>query len=305
MLDPVEFGKAMAAIVKDATAPLLRRIEDQDARIKELEARQPERGADGKDGTSVTIADVEPMLAEMVGRAVAAIPAPKDGADGKDAEPIDVHEVVRELIACDEIKTILDPMTAEAVAKHMAENPVQHGKDGAPGRDGKDGERGPQGEKGMDGSNGRDGLDVKDLFRADGGRLVAVLSDGTTKELGEFVGKDGKDGLNGKDGADFTECEIDYDGERTITIRSGAATITKTVPIPLDRGYYREGMASEKGDIVTHDGNAWIAQRDTKTKPCRESADWRMLARRGRDGRDGIDAKPAPGPVKLKGDGDA
>jgi hypothetical protein len=305
MLDPVEFGKSMAAIVKDATAPLLRRIEDQDARIKELEARQPERGADGKDGTSVTIADVEPMLAEMVGRAVAAIPAPKDGADGKDAEPIDVHEVVRELIACDEIKTILDPMTAEAVAKHMAENPVQHGKDGAPGRDGKDGERGPQGEKGMDGSNGRDGLDVKDLFRADGGRLVAVLSDGTTRDLGEFVGKDGRDGLNGNDGADFTDCTIDYDGERTITIRSGAATITKTVPIPLDRGYYREGMASEKGDIVTHDGNAWIAQRDTKAKPCRESADWRMLARRGRDGRDGIDAKPAPGPVKLKGDGDA
>jgi hypothetical protein len=305
MLDPVEFGKSMAAIVKDATAPLLRRIEDQDARIKELEARQPERGADGKDGTSVTIADVEPMLAEMVGRAVAAIPAPKDGADGKDAEPIDVHEVVRELIACDEIKTILDPMTAEAVAKHMAENPVQHGKDGAPGRDGKDGERGPQGEKGMDGSNGRDGLDVKDLFRADGGRLVAVLSDGTTRDLGEFVGKDGRDGLNGNDGADFTDCTIDYDGERTITIRSGSATITKTVPIPIDRGYYREGMASEKGDIVTHDGNAWIAQRDTKAKPCRESADWRMLARRGRDGRDGIDAKPAPGPVKLKGDGDA
>jgi hypothetical protein len=305
MLDPVEFGKSMAAIVKDATAPLLRRIEDQDARIKELDARQPERGADGKDGTSVTIADVEPMLAEMVGRAVAAIPAPKDGADGKDAEPIEVHEVVRELIACDEIKTILDPMTAEAVAKHMAENPVQHGKDGAPGRDGKDGERGPQGEKGMDGSNGRDGLDVKDLFRADGGRLVAVLSDGTTRDLGEFVGKDGRDGLNGNDGADFTDCTIDYDGERTITIRSVAATITKTVPIPLDRGYYREGMASEKGDIVTHDGNAWIAQRDTKAKPCRESADWRMLARRGRDGRDGIDAKPAPGPVKLKGDGDA
>ena len=305
MLDPVEFGKSMAAIVKDATAPLLRRIEDQDARIKELEARQPERGADGKDGTSVTIADVEPMLAEMVGRAVAAIPAPKDGADGKDAEPIDVHEVVRELIACDEIKTILDPMTAEAVAKHMAENPVQHGKDGAPGRDGKDGERGPQGEKGMDGSNGRDGLDVKDLFRADGGRLVAVLSDGTTRDLGEFVGKDGRDGLNGNDGADFTDCTIDYDGERTITIRSGSATITKTVPIPIDRGYYRDGMASEKGDIVTHDGNAWIAQRDTKAKPCRESGDWRMLARRGRDGRDGIDAKPAPGPVKLKGDGDA
>lgn len=32
MLDPVEFGKAMAAIVKEATAPLLRRIEELEAR---------------------------------------------------------------------------------------------------------------------------------------------------------------------------------------------------------------------------------------------------------------------------------
>lgn len=32
MLDPTEFGKAMAAIVKDATAPLLKRIEELEAR---------------------------------------------------------------------------------------------------------------------------------------------------------------------------------------------------------------------------------------------------------------------------------
>jgi hypothetical protein len=308
MLDPVEFGKAMAAIVKEAQAPLLMRIE-------QLESRPPERGADGvngKDGASITVSDVAPMIAELVAKAIAEIPPPVngvDGSDGKDADPIDVKEVVAELLAGDEIKTLVDLHVAEAlpatVAKHFDANPVQHGKDGRDGAPGKDGEPGQRGADGTKGDPGRDGLDVKDLFRADGGRLVAVLSDGTTKDLGEFVGKDGKDGLNGKDGADFTECEIDYDGERTITIRSGAATITKTVPIPLDRGYYREGMASEKGDIVTHDGNAWIAQRDTKAKPCRESADWRMLARRGRDGRDGIDAKPAPGPVKLKGDGDA
>lgn len=343
MLDPVEFGKSMAAIVKEAQAPLLKRIE-------QLEARQLERGEKGdpgKDGASVSVADVAPMIADLVAKAVAEIPPPKDGVDGKDgadgasvsaadvatmvdsvvaeyiaqlpppvngvdgkdgkdADPIDVKEIVAELLAGDEIKTLVDLHVSEAlpeaVAKHFDANPVQHGKDG---RDGKDGEPGPRGSDGAKGDPGRDGLDVKDLFRADGGRLVAVMSDGSTKDLGEFVGKDGKDGLNGKDGADFTECEIDYDGERTITIRSGSAAITKTVPIPLDRGYYRDGMASEKGDIVTHDGNAWIAQRDTKAKPCRESEDWRMLARRGRDGRDGIDAKPAPGPVKLKGGGDA
>jgi hypothetical protein len=294
MLDPVEFGKSMAAIVKEAQAPLLKRIE-------QLEARQLERGEKGEQGERGLPGDQGP-----IGERGEQGPQGERGESGKDADPIDVKEVVAELLAGDEIKTLVDLHVSaalpEAVAKHFDANPVQHGKDG---RDGKDGEPGPRGSDGAKGDPGRDGLDVKDLFRADGGRLVAVMSDGSTKDLGEFVGKDGKDGLNGKDGADFTECEIDYDGERTITIRSGSAAITKTVPIPLDRGYYRDGMASEKGDIVTHDGNAWIAQRDTKAKPCRESEDWRMLARRGRDGRDGIDAKPAPGPVKLKGSGDA
>jgi hypothetical protein len=212
MLDPVEFGKAMGAIVKDATAPLLRRIE-------ELEARQLERGEKGDrgdDGASVTVADVSPMIADLVAKAVAEIPVPKDGVDGKDgkdADPIDVKEVVSELLAGDEIKTLVDLHVAAAlpdtVAKHFEANPVRNGKDGDPGRDG---DRGDPGTPGKDGDPGRDGLDVKDLFRADGGRLVAVMSDGTTKDLGEFVGKDGTNGTNGKDGRDglgFDDCEIE------------------------------------------------------------------------------------------------
>src|SRR5690606_40120488 len=59
------------------------------------------------------------------------------------------------------------------------------GKDGDPGKDGSNGD------------NGKDGLDVKDLFRADGGKLVAVMSDGSTKDLGKFVGKDGEPGRDG------------------------------------------------------------------------------------------------------------
>ncbi|MBC8718759.1 hypothetical protein [Ochrobactrum sp. Marseille-Q0166] len=45
-----------------------------------------------------------------------------------------------------------------------------------------------------DGKDGRDGLDLKDLFRGEGGVLIATMSDGRIKELGQFVGKDGENG---------------------------------------------------------------------------------------------------------------
>ena len=182
MLDPVEFGNAMAAIVKDAVSPLVRRIE-------ELEARKPEKGV--------------------------------------------------------------------------------------------------QGDAGEPGADGKDGAGVADLLIGRDGNLVATMTDGRTKSLGLVVGKDGAAGRDGKDGADFTHVEIEYDGERTIIVRGKDGEIRKNVPVPLDRGYWREGMESKQADIVTHDGNAWIALRDTKAKPDHSNKeDWRLFARRGRDGRD-------------------
>lgn len=71
MIDPVEFGKQMAAIVRDATEPLKQRI-------KELEAAL-ENQPTPKDGESITVEDVAPMIREEVAKAVSQIPAPKDG----------------------------------------------------------------------------------------------------------------------------------------------------------------------------------------------------------------------------------
>src|SRR5690606_23911953 len=108
---------------------------------------------------------------------------------------------------------------------------------------------------------------------------------------------------DGKDGADFSEASIDYDGERTITIKGKGGEIVKHVPIPLDRGYWREGMAAQKADILTHDGNAWLAIRDTKSKPCAENKeDWRLFARKGRDGKDGRNGIDKTAPVKVNPD---
>lgn len=284
MIDPVLFGQQMAAIVREATAPLIKRIE-------ELESRDPVKGDPGqsvtpediapmvaaevakavaaipapKDGQSVTVEDIAPILAEQVRDAVDALPKPKDGRDGKDAPPVE--------IAIEDITdaVLRAPGAIEAaVSKHLEANPPAPGKDGV-------------------------GLAGAVIDRD--GALVVTLTSGETKNLGPVVGRDGKDG------ADFTDFDIDYDGERTITIKGRGGDITKRVPMPLDRGYWREGMACEKGDIVTEGGSAWIALRDTKAKPALEhKEDWRLFARKGRDGRDGRNGVDKTAPAKVKPD---
>lgn len=299
MLDPVEFGKSMGQIVSNAIGPLLKRIED-------LEARQPLKGDKGEDGK-----DAQPLDREQIVKEVSTMfaenfeewkksmtPQKGDkgdrGDDGKDADQIDVKEVVAELLTCPEINTLVDLHAAAAVEKHFEAHPVKDGKPGEPGAKGDKGDRGEPGEKGLDGIGQAGAMIDRD------GCLIITTTKGEAKNLGTVVGKDGSPG---KDGADFSDCSIEYDGVRSIVIRSKTgAEITKRLPIPMDAGYWRDGMSCEKGDIVTQQGNAWIALRDTKAKPCTENKeDWRLFARKGKDGvdgRPGRDLGPAP-PVKL------
>lgn len=293
MIDPVLFGQQMAAIVREATAPLIKRIE-------ELESREPVKGEDGK---SVTAEDVAPLIQEEVAKAVAQIPPAKDGKDGKDADPVEISLE-------DITKAVLQAPEAieAAVNKHLETNPPAPGKDGVGmagasiDRDGNliltltNGEAKNLGRVvGKDGENGQDGAGLAGASISRDGELVVTLSSGEQKSLGPVVGRDGKDG------ADFTDFDITYDGDRTITIKGRGGDITKRVPMPLDKGYWREGMACEKGDIVTEGGSAWIALRDTKAKPALEhKEDWRLFARKGRDGKDGKNGIDKTLPAKVK-----
>lgn len=257
MLDPTEFGKAMASIVRDATAPLLKRIE-------ELEARQPLQGEKGAQG--------EP---------------------GRDAEPVEAAAVVAELLAGDEVKTLVDLQVAESIAEYFKANPVQHGKDGAPG------EKGDKGDS-IKGDTGTDGIGLAGAMIDREGDLVVTTTKGDAIKLGKVVGKDGE---RGRDGTDFEGAELDYDGERGLVLRAKDGTErVKRLPIPMNKGYWRESMSCAKADIVTHNGTAWIALKDTTAKPCIENSDdWQLFARKGRDGVDGKsgrDLGPAP-TVKL------
>lgn len=188
-------------------------------------------------------------------------------------------EIIKEILGGDELATLVNLEVTQAVAQI---EPIQ----------------GEKGEPGKDGENGKDGIGLAGALIDRDGNLVVTMTNGEAKSLGPVTGKDGQPG---KDGADFSDAAIDWDGERTIVIRGNGAEIRKTVPVPLDRGYYRDGMSAEKGDILTHNGSAWIALRETKSKPCYENKeDWRLFARRGQDGKDGV-MPVSSDPVKLHG----
>lgn len=110
-------------------------------------------------------------------------------------------------------------------------------------------------------------------------------------------GNHGKDGLNGKDGADglgFDDMDVEYDGERGLTLRFSQGERLKefpfTLPIPLDRGQHKAGADYIRGDAVTHGGSLWIAQKATEDKPGTSDA-WRLAVKCGRDGKHGKDGE--------------
>lgn len=196
------------------------------------------------------------------------------GDPGQDAPQveIDTADVVKELLASEGIRQLVE-LEVEA---HLTENPPPAGEKGEPGQD---------------------GAGIADLLIDRDGNLIATFTDGRMKSLGVVVGKDG---APGRDGADFSDVSIDYDGERTITIKGRGGEIVKRVPIPLDRGYWSPGQSYEKGDVVTHNGVAFIAKLDTSAEPKTEnSTDWRILARKGRDGKDGRNGIDKTAPVKI------
>lgn len=171
------------------------------------------------------------------------------------------------------------------------------GERGIPGPEGKQGPPGIRGEKGDCGAAGKDGLDGIGLaggFIGRDGHLVLTFTDGRTAKLENVVGKDGKDGEPGKDGRDglgFEDLNIDYDGEREVTIklsRDGVTTIARKIdfPVAIYRGVYVEGKQYVRGDMVTWGGSLYHCNEPTGDKPGGTSKAWTLAVKRGADGRD-------------------
>lgn len=308
MNDPVDYGRQLAGIVREATAPLKAQVAALEAQIKALEQRamtpgpQGERGEPGSVGERGEKGDPGPAPSDdQIAAAVAAYlksnpPAKGEkGEPGRDADPIDIADVCKELLTMPELSTLASIHAAEAVAKHFEMHPVRDGKDGEPGPKGEKGDPGPAGK------DGADGLALREFLRSQDGHLHAVLSDGTTRDLGEIQGKDGRDGVS------LESFDLAYDDvQHEVILRAKAGSAEKELRFPAGgihhKGYWREGIQAKGGDAWTHDGILWIAKRTTSAEPSTANKDdWSIGARKGRDGRDGRNGRDLgpPPPVKL------
>lgn len=189
-------------------------------------------------------------------------------------------DVAKTILGGDEIATLVDLHVTEAVSQI---DPIK-------------------GEKGEPGQDGRDGIGLAGALIDRNGELVVTLANGEAKSLGQVVGRDGVNGTNGKDGAGLVDLVRSYDADaHEIVEKWGEKELRYPAGGIRPGGYWREGTKAVAAQVWNHAGVAWIAKRDTSSKPMRESDDWEIFANKGRDGQDGKVVK-APEPVKL-GDG--
>jgi len=232
-----------------------------------------------------SFAVVEERLKALEARAPVRGEKGETGRDGKDVDMAEVQRMIDEAVA---------RIAAEEVAKAVAALPYP-----------KDGERGPAGEKGEQGPAGppgRDGLDAVEFFRDANGHLIASMSNGTTRDLGDITGlpgADGKDGApgapgtngvdgkDGKDGLGFDDLDLAIaDDGIAIKFQRGDEVKAFALPVPVDCGVYNPIKTYRKGNGVTWGGSYWIAQKDGPGKPDTPDSGWRLAVKRGQNGKD-------------------
>ncbi len=328
MIDPVEFGTAMGAIVREATAPLIARIEQLEkalsaqaipsadevaARIDlsalaksaaELVPAPQDADMDAlkehlselvkaipapADGQSVTVEDVAPLIRQEVAKAMSEVPPAKDG----------------ESVTVDDVRPIL----ADLVGKAVADLPPP-----APGKDAD-----------MEALRAHLGELVKELqlppvptideVAATFERRFSDLTLSWERQARETFDKAADRMPIPKDGRDALPLEsfdlaLGEDG-RTVTVKmqAGDALLEKSVKIAsvIDRGVFSAEKSYEKGDGTTYGGCYWIAQKDAPEGVPGGSADWRLAVKKGRDGKDLRDNASKHDPskgVKIRKDED-
>jgi hypothetical protein len=260
-----DLQKLMAGVqdyIGKALAPIVDRIKALEAKpdpviwdgaaIERALDERIQRFPKPQDGKSVSIDEVRPLILDAVKAILDEWPKPQNGKDGPTEEA--VSKMLAEALA--KIPTPKDGIspTAEAVADlliaRLADRFEAKSSDWA--------------------------LDFERRAQALFQKAVDAIP----------IPKDGKDGINGVGWDDMT---VEHDGKRTVTLKfvKGEASHEAQIVIPcvIDAGFYKEGMAVEQGDGVTHGGSYWIAQKDTTTKPEIGNPDWRLAVRRGRDAK--------------------
>lgn len=283
-------GIGLADIVRDAAGDLIAVMSD--GRTKSIgniavrDGVDGKNGVDGKDG-----ADGKDGLPGTDG---------KNGRDGIDGKDVDI----------DALRSAINEAVARSVAEAMSNIrlPVD-GKDGRDGVDGRDGIDGRDGKDGVNGKDGSDGIGLAAAIQDADGNLIVTDTKGGAHNVGRVRGVNGADGRDGKDGADglsgkdgpngrdgfgFDDMDL-VETDEGFVLRFSREGVAKDfrIPVPVDRGTFKDGQSYRKGDGVSFGGSFWIAQEDTADKP-ETGKGWRLAVKRGRDGRDGAPGERGP-----------
>jgi hypothetical protein len=161
------------------------------------------------------------------------------------------------------------------------------GPRGEPGERGVAGPAGERGERGVDGIAGRDG--------------ATSTVPGPRGEPGErgadgIAGPPGRDGLAGRDGAASTvpgpqgeRGERGVDGIATLDeldarIEARFAELQVRTFADVYQGVFEPDKLYARGLLTTWGGSLWLSLNETRSKPG-ENGDWKLVAKRGADGR--------------------
>jgi len=220
-----------------------------------------------KDGTSVTLDDVRPMVEEYL----RGLPAPKDGQDGKSVTIEEVRPILDAYLRT--IPAPKDGQDGKSVTLEDVQPMVEEYLRSIPKpRDGQDG-------KSVTLEEVRGYLDTE----------IATWALAFERRANDVMLRFIESMPRPKDGRDGLAVE-DFDARiegRTITLSVKRGDFVRErqlrIPAVLDAGVFREGTEYEHGDGVTFGGSFWIAQKDRPVGKPGTSPDWRLAVKAGRD----------------------
>lgn len=266
--DPVAMAKQMADIVRDAVAravaPLadrIKQLEEQPGPDLEAIAALVPPPADGEPGTSVSISEVMAEIQPLVSAHLETITQPADGAS------VTVAEVLAAIQP--EVTTALEAIPAPADGRSVTTDEARELLEGCLVKWSVDMERRAADvfERAIDKiprpHDGRDAAELDDIF-------LDLANDGRTVTFG-FKRADG-------------------------------SVVERSVKLPTVqyRNVHEIGKDYEPGDVVAWDGSAWIREKSEGIgRPSTPNSGWRLVAKRGRDGKDGTNGIDRTKPATL------
>ena len=230
-----------------------------------------------------TVDDLKPVIRELVDAAAACIPEPAPGRDGKSVTLDDVRPMIEEAVAAlpkardgENVPIeVVAALVCGEVAKAVGALPrPQDGSNGNDGRDGRD-------------ATAIEPLPFIDPARSYPRGTWAKHQRGLWLARTATDGMTGWDCIV----AGVAAVEMTSDGLRTVTVTSvlsdgqtGSAEFV--LPTMVYRGAWTAGWY-EPGDTASWDGSMWHCEEKTSDRPG-SSAAWRLCVKHGRDGKDGL-----------------